>query len=59
MAKHAHIFTYILHTRVREHYTHTEPARPFDFIIHGELVRKSLEAHLTEHQLSAVGVRKI
>jgi len=35
---------------------HAEPARPFDFIIHGELLRKSLEAHLTEHKLSAVRV---
>jgi len=31
-----------------------EPVRPFDFIIDGELLRKSLEQHLLEHNISPV-----
>lgn len=32
----------------------SEPAKPFDFIIDGELLRKSLEQHLLEHNISPV-----
>lgn len=32
----------------------TDPARPFDFIIDGELLRKSLQAHLLAHDISPV-----
>jgi hypothetical protein len=31
-----------------------DPARPFDFIIDGELLRKSLQQHLLEHDISPV-----
>lgn len=31
-----------------------DPPRPFDFLVNGELVRKTLEKHLLDHQLSAV-----
>jgi ribosome biogenesis protein YTM1 len=30
--------------------------RPFDFIIDGELLRKSLEQHLLEHNISPVSL---
>ena len=37
--------------------THTnttaDPPRPFDFVIDGELLRKSLEQHLLEHDSHA------
>jgi ribosome biogenesis protein YTM1 len=36
-----------------------DPARPFDFIIDGELVRKSLEQHLLEHELSPEAVIEV
>lgn len=36
-----------------------DPPRPFDFLIDGELVRKSLEQHLLAHNLSAVGVLSV
>ena len=32
----------------------TDPPRPFDFLIDGELVRKTLEQHLLDHNISAV-----
>jgi hypothetical protein len=31
-----------------------DPVRPFDFIIDDELLRKSLEQHLLEHNISPV-----
>jgi hypothetical protein len=31
-----------------------DPPRPFDFVIDGELLRKSLEQHLLEHKISPV-----
>lgn len=31
-----------------------DPVRPFDFIIDDELMRKSLEQHLLEHNISPV-----
>lgn len=37
-----------------------DPPRPFDFLIDGELLRKSLEKHLLDHDISTVsgsGVR--
>lgn len=34
----------------------TDPARPFDFLIDGELLRKTLEQHLLEHNISAVSL---
>lgn len=36
-----------------------DPARPFDFIINGELVRKSLEKHLLAHEISAEAVVEV
>ncbi len=36
-----------------------DPARPFDFIIDGELVRKSLEKHLLEHEISPEAVLEV
>mmetsp|Transcript_31071 Transcript_31071/g.80912 ORF Transcript_31071/g.80912 Transcript_31071/m.80912 type:complete len:326 (+) Transcript_31071:128-1105(+) len=46
-------------SQIINHLLGLEPARPFDFVIHGELVRKSLEAHLTEHQLSAESLLEV
>jgi hypothetical protein len=37
---------------------HADPARPFDFIIDGELLRKSLQQHLLEHDLSPVSTQQ-
>lgn len=34
----------------------TEPARPFDFIINEQLLRKTLEQHLVDNQLSTVRI---
>jgi ribosome biogenesis protein YTM1 len=36
-----------------------EPARPFDFIVNGELVRKSLDKHLLEHNISPEAVVEV
>ena len=33
---------------------HAEPARPFDFLVKGELVRQKLEQLLLAHEISAV-----
>ncbi|KAF5837496.1 WD40-repeat-containing domain protein [Dunaliella salina] len=46
-------------SQIINHLLGLEPARPFDFVIYGELVRKSLEAHLTEHQLSAESLLEV
>jgi hypothetical protein len=36
---------------------HADPVRPFDFIIDGELLRKSLQQHLLEHDISPVSIQ--
>jgi ribosome biogenesis protein YTM1 len=36
-----------------------DPARPFDFIVDGELVRKSLDKHLLEHNISPEAVVEV
>ena len=33
-----------------------DPARPFDFLVDGELLRKTLGQHLLEHDISPVRV---
>ena len=36
-----------------------DPPRPFDFVVGGELLRKSLEAHLLQHGLSAESLLEV
>ena len=36
------------------HALFADPARPFDFLVDGELLRKNLEQHLLDKQISAV-----
>ncbi|KAG2450685.1 hypothetical protein HYH02_004524 [Chlamydomonas schloesseri] len=40
-------------SQIINHLLALDPPRPFDFLIDGELVRKSLEQHLLAHNLSA------
>eukprot|EP00775_Hariotina_reticulata_P001760 gene1760-2100_t len=39
-------------SQIINHLLALDPARPFDFIIAGELVRKSLQQHLLDHSIS-------
>lgn len=46
-------------SQIINHLLALEPVRPFDFIIDGELLRKSLEQHLLEHNISPESVVEI